>query len=100
MRKFYRSRRARVVQMLENSTFSSHLTILEQDAGLHFLLQVDTQMTDAQLTAWLSGFGIRVRALSDYFHDDSQDRHCLVVNYSGIKEEVFQTSLDELIYVM
>ena len=100
MRKFYRSRRTRVVQMLENSTFSSHLTILEQDAGLHFLLQVDTQMTDAQLTAWLSGFGIRVRALSDYFHDDSQDRHCLVVNYSGIKEEVFQTSLDELIYVM
>ena len=100
MRKFYRSRRARVVQMLETCTYASHLTILEQDAGLHFLLQVDTQMTDAQLTAWLAGFGIRVRALSDYFHDGSQDRHCLVVNYSGLKEEVFQTSLDELFYVM
>ena len=100
MRKFYRSRRARVVQTLESCAYASRLTILEQDAGLHFLLKVDTGLTDAQLTDRLAELGIRVRALSEYFHEEVQDRHCLVVNYSGIKEEVFQTSLDELFDIM
>ena len=96
MRKFYRTRRARVVQMHQNCAFSHRLTILEQDAGLHFLLQVDTALTDAQLTARLAEKGIRVRALSEYFHDRPEDRHCLVVNYSGLKEETLQASLEIL----
>ena len=50
MRKFYRNRRNRVVSLLENCSFSDKLTILEQDAGLHFLLKVDTELTDKELT--------------------------------------------------
>ena len=96
MRKFYRSRRARVVQMHRSCAVSHRLTILEQDAGLHFLLQVDTALTDAQLTDRLAEEGIRVRALSEYFHDWPEDRHCLVVNYSGLKEEALQAALDVL----
>ncbi len=96
MRKFYRARRERVVRLLEASPCASRLTILEQDAGLHFLLQVDTSLTDAQLTGQLSRLGIRVRALSEYFHDRPQDRHCLVVNYSGVKEEALQEVLEEI----
>jgi len=100
MRKFYRSRRARVVHLLEGCAWASRLTILEQDAGLHFLLQVDTSMTDAQLTARLAELGIRVRALSEYFHDRPRDRHCLVVNYSGLKEEALQASLEMIGNIM
>jgi len=96
MRKFYRSRRARVVQMHRSCAVSHRLTILEQDAGLHFLLQVDTAQTDARLTARLAEEGIRVRALSEYFHEVAEDRHCLVVNYSGLKEEALQAALDVL----
>jgi DNA-binding transcriptional MocR family regulator len=61
---------------------------------------VDTALTDAQLTARLAEKGIRVRALSEYFHDKPEDRHCLVVNYSGLKEETLQASLDILENVM
>ena len=96
MRKFYRIRRERVVQMHRQCAFADRLTILEQDAGLHFLLQVDTELTDAQLVSRLAEKGIRVRALSEYFHDKPEDRHCLVVNYSGLKEETLQASLDIL----
>ncbi len=96
MRKFYRSRRERVVQMLRNCPYAPRLTILEQDAGLHFLLRVDTALTDAQLTGRLSELGIRIRALSEYFHDGHQDRNCLVVNYSGLKEDALQEALDEI----
>ena len=69
MRKFYRLRRERVVQMHRQCAFAHRLTILEQDAGLHFLLKVDTELTDAQLVQRLAEKGVRVRALSEYFHD-------------------------------
>ena len=96
MRKFYKQRRNTVVSMLENCAFSESLTILEQDAGLHFLLRVKTPMTDRQLTQALAEAGIRIRALSEYYHDARVDMHCLVVNYSGIKEEELSKALESL----
>ena len=96
MRKFYRARRERVVQMLQQCSAADQLTILEQDAGLHFLLQVETPLSDEQLVAQLARKGIRVRPLSAYFHDRPQDRRCLVVNYSGLKEEALARALEEL----
>ena len=100
MRKFYKQRRNTVVSLLKNCVFSRQLTILEQDAGLHFLLQVKTALSDAELTRALDAAGIRIRALSEYYHDSREDRHCLVVNYSGIKEENLQKALDALFVIM
>ena len=100
MRKFYRSRRNAVVSLLENCVFSERLSILELDAGLHFLLQIDTALTDRELTQRLEAKGIRVRALSDYYHDSQADTHCLVVNYSGLKEEALARALEELTDIM
>ena len=93
MRKFYKKRRNALVSLLENCSFSQKLTILEQDAGLHFLLKVDTALPDSDLTRELLGVGIRVKALSEYYHDQRRDRHCLVVNYSGVKEEALEQAL-------
>ena len=89
MRKAYKSRRNRLVEMLKKSPISEQITILEQDAGLHFLLRIDTDLTDAELTAHWAAAGIRIRALSDYYHGETpaDDRRCLVVDYSGLTEE-------------
>ena len=100
MRKFYKNRRNSVVSLLENCSISNRLTILEQDAGLHFLLKVDTQLSDRELIRRLAQVGIRVKALSEYYHETSQDRHCLVVNYSGLKEETLAKVLAEIKNVM
>lgn len=93
MRKFYKNRRNAVVSLLEKCSFSDKLTIQEQDAGLHFLLNVDTSLSDQLLTEKLAALGIRVRALSSYYHDQSEDLHCLVINYSGLKEERLAAAL-------
>ncbi len=100
MRKFYKNRRNTLVSLLESCAVSSRLTILEQDAGLHFLVKVDTLLSDRELTRQLSQNGIRVRALSDYYHETKEDLHCLVVNYSGSKEEVFAKVLKGLKEIM
>ena len=96
MRKFYRQRRNSVITQLQSSPLANRLTILEQDAGLHFLVQVKTVLTDRQLTAALDAAGIRIQALSDYYHDSRQDLHCLVVNYSGMKEENLAAALEAI----
>ncbi|MBQ3504830.1 MAG: PLP-dependent aminotransferase family protein [Oscillospiraceae bacterium] len=88
MRKFYRNRRNLVMGMIESSPYADKLTILEQDAGLHFLVRVDTELPDEVLTEKLEQAGLRVRSLSSYYHDDThRDSHCLVVNYSGVRED-------------
>ena len=95
MRKFYKARRNRVISALKNCSFASRLTILEQDAGLHFLLNVDTSLSDRALTELLAASGIRVHALSEYFHSAVGDLHCLVVNYAAIREDVLTQLLNQ-----
>lgn len=97
MRRFYQKHRNQVIEALSNCAVSHKLTILEQDAGLHFLVHVDTQWTDGQLTAWLRSRGIRVQALSSFYHDNPPgDLHQLVVNYSGIDVEKLRQALEKL----
>ena len=98
MRKFYRTRRNRVIEILENSSFADRITILEQDAGLHFLLKVDTPLGGRELAELCAGVGIRVRCLGDYYEDrvPGWAEKCLVVNYSGLQEETLAESLDRL----
>ena len=100
MRKFYRSRRNALVSLLENCPFAGRLTILEQDAGLHFLLKVDTPRSDREMRELLASAGIRVHTLSEYYHDSGEDRHCLVVNYSGIRIEAVTEALERLEKIM
>ena len=52
-----------------------------------------TSLSDQALTDKLATLGIRVRALSSYYHDQSEDLHCLVINYSGLKEERLSAAL-------
>ena len=89
MRKFYRSRRNQVMEAILACPHREKLTIREEDAGLHFLLRVATELPDRDLTAHWEKFGIRVRALSSYYHGEipPQDHHNLVVNYAGLREE-------------
>ena len=97
MRRFYQKRRNLVIEALSHCAAADKLTIMEQDAGLHFLLQVDTGWSDARLTGWLMDLGIRIQALSSFYHDSSPgDLHCLVVNYSGLEEQQLASALQRL----
>ena len=88
MRKFYKARRNRLVELLQNCPWAHMLTIQEADAGLHFLLRVDTRLEDGQLVAFCEEKGLRVRSLGSYYHDAVPEnaRHTLVINYSGLRE--------------
>ena len=90
MRKQYKSIRNRVLDAIAACPQASHFTILEEHAGLHFLLQVDFSMTDAQLVSACAERGLRVAALSSYYRFPEENSHCLVINYSGLTEASLQ----------
>ncbi len=98
MRKFYRSRRNSVIEILERSVFAPHITIQEQDAGLHFLLRVQTRRRDQELVALCAQAGIHVRALGDYdpSGDPNGEGHCLVIDYSGLDLRELEPALNRL----
>ena len=88
MRKFYKSRRNRVLNAIETCKYADRLTILEENAGLHFLLKVDTALSDEALIGQCRDMGLDMRTLGSYYHDtpNHTDTHCLVVNYSGLSD--------------
>ena len=98
MRKFYKARRDRVLSAISRSPLAPRLTILEENAGLHFLVKVDTALSDRELLRRCADLGIRIRALSDYRHDPGSvaDSHMLVVNYSGLTDEAL-THLEHIL---
>ena len=95
MRKFYRARRNRVIALLERCPAAEKLTIQEQDAGLHFLLQVDTTLSDEALVSFLLEKGLKVQSLGS-FYTHPRDLRTLVVNYSGVDEAALEAALQRL----
>ena len=89
MRKFYKTRRNRLLDAVAASPMAKQLTILEENAGLHFLVKVKTDLSDTELVARCADAGIRIRSLGSYYHalHNDADTHCLVVNYSGLGEQ-------------
>ena len=89
LRKLYKARRNRIIQILQDCPQSHRMTIEEQDAGLHFILKVDTALSDEALVQRCLDAGIRIQPLSSFYHGSipPESQHCLVVNYSGLKDE-------------
>ena len=89
MRKLYKARRYQVLSALEESSLGSRLTVLEENAGLHFLLKVDTRLSDEELVQRCRDAGLSLRSLQSYYHDrcPQGDTHCLVVDYTGLTDE-------------
>ena len=87
MRKFYKSRRNRILAAVGSCPVQDKLTILEQNAGLHFLVRVETDLSDPELTELCRQRGLLVRTLGSYYHNGAPgDTHTLVVNYSGLSD--------------
>ena len=86
MRKEYRSRRDAVLTAFQTSPFSKRITLVEQGAGLHFLLRLDTDRNDEALRLRARHLGVNLSFLSDFAAVPHPDfSHTLVVNYADLK---------------
>ena len=98
MRIYYRNQRDFLISAIKKSPLDALVTIQEKDAGLHFLMKVDTSMSDEQLTQTAKEAGLKITCLSQYyFHRDIAVNHTLVINYSALKTDTIARAV-ELLY--
>lgn len=87
-RNFYKSLRDTLLECIKNSPLSSCSTIMEEDAGLHFLMKLNTSLSDEALIEKTKQAGLRIACLSKYYDKpDTRVEHTLVMNYSGLEPE-------------
>ena len=83
MKTRYHQKRDTVIAAIREGLRGAEIT--EQDAGLHFLVRLDTELPDAELRRRAAAQRLRLAILSDYYaRPEDAPPHVLVVNYSGI----------------
>ncbi|MBQ5430680.1 MAG: PLP-dependent aminotransferase family protein [Lachnospiraceae bacterium] len=88
MRLYYIRQRKRILKALKASGLIEKCGIRENGSGLHFLLKLDTSKSDQEVEAELEEEGIKIRALSDYYLTEGDNRqHYFIVNYSDLTED-------------
>lgn len=99
MRNYYRSLRDSVITCIKKHPDYDKVSIREENAGLHFLLSVDTKLSDEQLTENAKKNGINISCLSEYFSDrKNSTEHTLIINYSGIEKENIEKAVELLFH--
>ena len=87
MRNHYRALRDKLLAELRQSPLAGKVRISEENAGLHFLLELDTQRSDEDIRAAAEREDLRLSFVSQYYVSDQHRRpHVLVMNYSGLEE--------------
>ncbi len=97
MRKRFRARRDAFIAELERSDSFKSLCIRGEDAGLHFLLEQDTALSDAEIRERCREHGLRVSCLGEYYAKPRGDSATLVINCSALPEDRISETARRLI---
>ena len=94
----YRNVRDNLILQLGRSALASRISISGKDAGLHFLLRVNTTSSNQQLQEKLKQAGVQVALLHHFFHHktDATQLPLLVVSYSALKKEQIPSLVERL----
>ena len=100
MRNFYRSRRDFLLEIIRKSRLKNAIEISEEDAGLHFILKVNTPLSDEEFCERAAQKGVHLRALSDYYTVAKPSVHEFVINYSSLPESKMKKAVAALCAVL
>lgn len=85
-RNYYKTLRNTLLEHIKSSPLAPCTTIMEEDAGLHFLMKISTDLSDEELIDKAKKEGLRILCLSRYYHSPANHKeHIIVMNYSGIE---------------
>lgn len=101
MRNYYRTLRDALLLCIKKHPLFSKITILEEDAGLHFLLKINTSLSDEELIQNAAKQGIHISCLSQYYtHGTKQNSHTIIINYSGVHIQDVEEAIRRLFTII
>ena len=96
MRNFYRHRRDTLLETIRQSNLRNRIEIAEEDAGLHFILKINTELSDEEFCERALKNGVHIRALSDYYAEAEPSQHEFIINYSSVPEHRMKKAVQQL----
>jgi GntR family transcriptional regulator/MocR family aminotransferase len=97
MKKYYRELEKTVKEFLQSGAIKNKIEILENKSGLHFLMKIDTEKSDAVLKEKMVEKGIDGKFLSQYLYQPKENmEHFLIVNYSTFNMESLEKAVNIL----
>jgi len=97
MKILYKNKRDILIEALDNA-FGDSIKIKGMDAGLHFLIEVKTDMSEKTLIERAKSVGVRVYGLSEYFIKKmkSYQYPTLIFGYSHLSPRDFKEAIKRL----
>lgn len=100
MRNYYKKQRDLIIRSLKDSFLGDKIEILEENAGLHFLMKVTTDMSDTDMISAAENEGVKISCLSEYYHDSRQQNSgTIIINYSGIDYDKIEEAVECLLRI-
>ena len=97
MRLHYGRKRARIIETIKKYFNENECKIIENDSGLHFILEFNTRLSDEEFKETLATKGILISSISDFeMNKTSQSSHQFILNYSSIDMEKLNSALKKL----
>lgn len=87
LRNYYQQKRDKILNTFLKEPLGKYITIREEDAGVHFLMHVDTKLSEEEFQARMRAKGIRMATLSSFYHSEEKDQeyeNTYVMNYSFV----------------
>lgn len=93
----YKQQRDLIKKILRESALGKISRILEADAGTHFLLHIQTSLSDVEIKWAAKERGILINCLSEFCFDNREKyKGILIMNYSDIEERQLKKAIAEL----
>lgn len=97
MRNYYHNQRDLLLKTIKTSPLADKIKISEENSGLHFLMKIDTDISDTKLIERADNCGIKLSSLSQYYlENDTNISHTFIINYSSVKKENMKEAIDRL----
>lgn len=97
MRNHYHRKRDLLVNAIAASPLHAFVRISKEDAGLHFLMEIRTKLSDTELVERLGARGVRLAPLSGYYALSPENtEHIFVMNYSSLREENIGFAVEQI----
>ena len=97
LRRSYRIVRDGIIDAVKRSPLRGRAEILEESSGLHFIMKLKTDLSDAELVAEARRRGVNISCLSQYCRDSRNARSSvLILNYSGVDAADAEKAMDIL----
>lgn len=87
LRNYYQQKRDRILETFLRGTLKNKITVMEKDAGVHFLMKVDTKLSEEAFLEKIKSKGIKLAPLSSFYHSEeekSRYENIYVMNYSFV----------------